>query len=140
MAALSPRLPLKTPHHYPPPWGPANTGPPFFLGCISGWWFAGFGLLPAAPPDFGAAPQAPYGMMVHRQHEQSQRQHPEAEDRQETQKASSTEHATQNGALRLRSGNAQAELSKSDALAFTHPRNRRCLEQEIDIGTPPRTR
>jgi hypothetical protein len=79
-------------------------------------------------------------MVVHGQYDEPQGQHPEAQDGQEAQKASGTEYSTQNGTLRFRSGNTHAELAELHTLTFSHSENRRCLEQEFDIGTPPRTR
>src|SRR5688500_18191459 len=91
---------------------------------------SGFLLLAPRPPDLEAPAQAPDRMEVDRQHDQPQRNHPEAEDRQEPDQAAQNERNAEHDAPRARLRNADGEAADRNTFRFyrrlvllTHSRN-----------------
>jgi len=104
---------LKTPHHYPTPWGRAYH-PALFS------WFSAVPLSPipppAAPPAIESPPRTAQQMEIDRQDHDSQRKHPETKDRQEREQPAKNQANSEQYPFEFGSGQPNRAASKADAV------------------------
>src|SRR5258705_9911292 len=118
MKADSHRLPLKTPHHYPMPWGRMQIRPLFLsaFDSIRAVVLGLLGLSSPAPPDFESTAPAAHRLQVDGEQRQAQRQHPKAENWQEAEAAPDDERDSQGDAQAARRRHPNREAAEADLM------------------------